>query len=125
MQHNSSLRDAVFELAQKRYGTQAEYLWARTPTYGVLRHPNRKWYAAVLDVPANRLGLPGDELVDILDIQCDPVMAGSLRSLPGIFPGYHMNKEKWITILLDGTVSMEQIAILLDISYEIAGAKSK
>ncbi len=38
--------------------------------------------------------------------------------------GYHMNKEKWITVLLDGTISMEQIAVLLDISYDIAGAKS-
>ncbi len=119
-----SLRNAVLQLAQERYSTEAEYLWARTPTYGVLRHPNGKWYAVVMDIPKSKIGLPGDGLIDVVNLQVDPVMSGSLRQQPGIFPGYHMNKEKWLTVLLDGTIDMEQIAILLDISYDIAGTKS-
>ncbi len=119
-----SLRNAVFELARERYSTEAEYLWARTPNFGVLRHPNGKWYAVVMDIPKSKIGLPGDGLIDVMNVQVDPVMSGSLRATTGIFPGYHMNKEKWITVLLDGTLAMEQIAILLDISYDIAGAKS-
>ncbi len=122
MQSNS-LRNAVLELAREHYSTEAEYLWARTPTYGVLRHPNGKWYAAIMDIPKSRLGLPGDELIDVMNVQVAPVMSGSLRATTGIFPGYHMNKEKWITVALDGTVDMAQIAILLDMSYDIAGAK--
>ncbi len=118
------VRNAVLELAREHYSTEAEYLWARTPNFGVLRHPNGKWYAVVMDIPKSKLGLPGDELVDVMNVQVDPVMSGSLRATTGIFPGYHMNKEKWITVLLDGTIDMEQIAILLDISYDIAGAKS-
>lgn len=27
----------------------------------------------------------------------------------GILPAYHMNKEHWITVLLDGTVSKNKI----------------
>ncbi len=119
-----SLRNAVFELARERYSTEAAYLWARTPNFGVLRHPNGKWYAVVMDIPRSKLGLSGDGLIDVVNLQVDPVMSGSLRSTPGIFPGYHMNKEKWITVALDGTIDMEQIAILLDISYDIAGAKT-
>ncbi len=119
-----SLRNAVFELAGERYSTEVEYLWARTPNFGVLRHPNGKWYAVVMDISKSKLGLHGDGLVDVMNVQVDPVMSGSLRNSPGIFPGYHMNKEKWITVLLDGTIDMAQIAILLDISYDIAGAKS-
>ncbi len=119
-----SLRNTVLELAQERYSTEAEYLWARTPGFGVLRHPNGKWYAVVMDIPKSKLGLSSDELMDVINVQVDPVMSGSLRSVPGIFPGYHMNKEKWITVALDNTIDMEQIAILLDISYHIAGAKS-
>ncbi len=121
---SKSLRNAVFELAREQYGTEAEFLWVRTPSFGVLRHPNGKWYAVVMDIPRSKIGLPGDELVDVVNLQVDPVMSGSLRATTGTFPGYHMNKEKWITVLLDGTVAMEQIAILLDISYDIAGAKS-
>ncbi len=119
-----SLRNAVFNLAREQYGTEAEYLWARTPGFGVLRHPNGKWYAVVMDIPKSKIGLPGDELIDVMNVQVDPVMSGSLRANLSIFPGYHMNKEKWITVLLDGTIDMEQIAVLLDISYDIAGAKT-
>ncbi len=53
-----SLRNAVLELAREQYGTEAEYLWVRTPTYGILRHPNGKWYAAIMDIPKSKLGLP-------------------------------------------------------------------
>ncbi len=112
-----SLRNAVFELARERYSTEAEFLWARTPSFGVLRHPNGKWYAVVMDIPKSKIGLPGDGLIDVMNVQVNPVMSGSLRNSLGIFPGYHMNKEKWITVLLDGTIDMEQIAILLDFRY--------
>ncbi len=120
-----SLRNAVFELAREHYSTEAEYLWARTPNFGVLRHPNGKWYAVVMDIPRSKIGLPGDELIDVVNVQVNPVISGSLRATPGIFPGYHMNKEKWITVVLDGTIDMAQIAILLDISYRISGTKTK
>ncbi len=71
------------------------------------------------------MGLSGGELMDVMNVQVDPAMSGSLRQQAGIFPGYHMNKEKWITVALDGTIDMEQIAILLDISYQIAGRKGR
>ncbi len=120
-----SLRNAVLELARAQYSTEAEFLWAKMPSFGVLRHPNGKWYAVVMDIPRSKIGLPGDELISVVNLQVDPVMSGSLRAAQGIFPGYHMNKEKWITVALDGTIDREQIAILLDISYDIAGAKTK
>ena len=48
-----------------------------------------------------------------------PEMIGSLRKESGILPAYHMNKEHWITILLDGTVEKQKILDLIDISYEL------
>ena len=36
------------------------------------------------------------------------------------FPAYHMNKKYWCTICLDGTVELEEIYKLIDISYELA-----
>ncbi len=119
-----SLRNDVLSLAQDRYGTEAEYLFARYPGFAVLRHPNKKWYGVIMDLSRQKLDLPGEGMVDVLNVKCDPVMSGSLRLQPGILPGYHMNKERWITILLDGTVDMEQIGILLDISYDMVGAKT-
>lgn len=34
-----------------------------------------------------------------------------------------MNKEQWISVLLDGSVEMEQAEALLDMSHELTGRK--
>lgn len=36
------------------------------------------------------------------------------------FPGCHMNKKHWYTIILDGTVSMDEICRRVDESYLLA-----
>ena len=119
-------RKAVFDYAKKTYGSDPEYLWEKTPDCAVLRHSsNRKWYAVILDVQRCKLGLESDEVVDILDVKCDPMLIGSLIQKNGYFKAYHMNKEKWITIILDGTVSDEEIFGLIDLSYELTDAKKK
>lgn len=41
-----------------------------------------------------------------------------------ILPGYHMNKNSWISIpLVYQELSLEEIAILIDRSYELAKKK--
>lgn len=72
-----------------------------------------------MDVPREKLGLSSSEYVDILNIKCDPILSGSLRMDKGFFPAYHMHRDSWITILLDGTVPAKDIFPLLDMSYEI------
>ena len=37
----------------------------------------------------------------------------------GFLPGYHMNKQHWITILLEGSVSEAKILDFLDMSYDL------
>ena len=36
-----------------------------------------------------------------------------------------MNKDKWITILLDGTAQKEDITALVDMSYSMTAGKPK
>ena len=44
----------------------------------------------------------------------------------GIFPGYHMNKLYWISVLLDGTVSEQRVYDLIETSFlATASAKKK
>lgn len=111
-------RQEVFEWVEESYGTKPDYPWK--DRNAVLRHKsNNKWYGVILEVSRRKLGLNEDELVDILNVKCDPEMIGSLRQQPGYFPAYHMNKEKWISILLDGTVPQTDITSLLDMSFEL------
>lgn len=113
-------RAAILARARERYGTEPEALWARFPNHLVLRHRgNRRWYALLMEVPARSLGLPGEGRLDILNVKCDPLLVGSLRQNPGILSGYHMNKDRWISILLNGSVGREAVFDLLKMSYRL------
>jgi len=121
-----TIKEQILAYAKKTYKTVPDAPFRTAPSYDVLRHAGtRKWYALFMDVPREKLGLPGSEYVDILNIKCDPVLSGSLRTGKGFFPAYHMNRESWLTILLDGTVAAEDIFPLLDMSYELTKKKSK
>ncbi len=112
-------RTELFNYIKQTYQTHPEYLWKKFPNYAVFRHQsNNKWYAIVMGVEKSKLGLDGDEKIDILDIKIDPKQAEFLLELPGFLPGYHMNHRTWLTVLLDGTVPDEQIAKLLAASFQ-------
>ena len=117
-------REAVFQLAKRKYGTEPEYPWK--DRNAVLRHrENQKWYGVVLEVGREKLGIQGDGKVDVLNVKCDPMLIGSLRTKKGFYPAYHMNKEKWISILLEEPETQEMIAHLLDLSYGLIQVKKK
>ena len=114
-----SLRQDVIGYITEKYHNGIEYLWARYPNTGAFRHSdNRKWYALLVDVPFRALGLEGDGTAEALNLKTDdPVMRDILVRREGIFPGYHFRPGAWITVILDGTVPMEDIAALIDISF--------
>lgn len=120
------ITEQLFAYAENTYGVTPDYPFSTAPTYAVLRHlSNRKWFALFMAVPRCRLGLEGEEKVEILNIKCDPILGGSLRLQAGYFPAYHMNHEGWLTILLDGTVPVEDIIPLIDMSFELTMVKPK
>ncbi|MGN1157462.1 MAG: MmcQ/YjbR family DNA-binding protein [Agathobacter sp.] len=112
-------REEIFEYVKKQYGTLPEYLWSSSPDSAVLRHKNGKWYAVIMNVEKSKLGLVGNGTVEIMDVKCDPEMTGMIIQTYGFLPGYHMNKQHWITILLDGTVGESKILDFLDMSYDL------
>lgn len=108
------------------YNSEVEAPWVKYPDNTIFRHnDNQKWFAALLKVPKEKLRLTVDGMVDIVNLKCDPILAGSLRRSPGIYPAYHMNKERWISVLLDGSVADETLKMLLDMSFELTAPKIK
>ncbi len=108
------------------YGADPEYPWAKYPSNTVFRHSNnQKWFALFMDISKDKLGLPEKTPIHVMNVKCEPLMIGSLRREPGIFPAYHMSKTSWITVALDGSVSDEKIKWLLDISYQLTAKKVK
>ncbi len=108
------------------YGTAAEFLWDKYPTYAVYRHQsNKKWFAAIMTIPKSKLDIDGDGLVDVINLKCDPLLIGSLLLEDGFHRAYHMNKDKWITVRLDGSVDLEKLKWLLSLSFELTAPKLK
>lgn len=112
-------REEIFKYVKEKYNTIEEYLWEKYPMYAVLKHSNNKWYGIIVNISKEKLRLDGKEEIDILNVKCEPEMIGSLRLMKGFLPAYHMNKEHWITILLDGSVESEKIKQLIDFSYDL------
>ncbi len=121
---DEAYRDMVFKHALEQYGTEPDYPWAGEPDYAVLRHStNKKWYALIMRIPKNRLGVKETENVWVVNVKCDPLLIGPLQTKDGYFPAYHMSKSSWITVLLDGTVPTEEIFGLIDMSFDMTKPK--
>lgn len=102
------------------FGTTGEQFFAKYPSFRVFRHlDNRKWFAVIMDIPRKNLGLSGDGEISVVNLKCDPILIGSFREEPGVFPAWHMNKAHWLSVALDGTASDDSLLFLLDMSYEL------
>lgn len=118
------MKSDILKYAKDKFGSEPEYLWAKFPNYAVLRNKNNyKWYAVIMNVSKKKLGLSTNEAIDILNVKCDPIIIGSLLQKTGYFSAYHMNKNNWITILLDGSVATEEIFNLINLSFELTKQK--
>jgi len=55
-----------------------------------------------------------------INLKFDPSLAQELRDrYPVVKPGYHMNKKHWNTIMMDGSVSDDQLKKWVDHSYNL------
>ena len=109
----------VSEYMAKQYGDKPEFLWKKYPGYAIYRnHNSNKWYGIIMNVDGSKIGLDKKEY-EILDVKSDPHTIESLKKEKGFHEAYHMDKDKWITIVLDGSVDIEIIKSLIDYSYQM------
>ena len=79
----ASLKDAVIAYVKEKYGASPENLWMRYPNYAIFRHAdNGKWFALMMDVEKNKLGLPGNDVVDMDDFGSGYSSLNMLSTLP-------------------------------------------
>ena len=120
----AELTQQIFEYVFTQYGTKPEYLWKTHPDYAVLRHAdNRKWYAIVMNVEKSSLGLKGTGKLPMMNVKCSPEMLSIFLPQAGFLPAYHMNKNHWLTVLLDGSVEKDAILFLLNASFDLTATR--
>ncbi len=118
-------KDELITYVRETFSAEPDYPFEEEDVF-VFRHvSNRKWFAIVMRIPYRRLGIEKEELADVIDVKCGPLLMDVYRKQQGVFPGYHMNKDNWVTILLDGTAESEVIKELLEISFELTKPKRK
>ena len=55
-----------------------------------------------------------------VSVKCEPELAVELRnSYAAIRPGYHLNKQHWNTITLDGSLADQLVRDLIEDSYDL------
>ncbi len=103
------------------FGDEPEYLWKKFPDNAVWRRrDNRKWYGVLLKISKRKLGIESDDIVEIIDLRLPPERMESLIDRKVYFPGWHMNKKHWYTMILDGSVERRELFRRIDESYRLA-----
>ncbi len=116
----------ITNLVIKKYGNKPEFLWDKFKGSGVFRNPEtNKWYLAILDVDRSKIQAGKKGLVEVADIKLSPEHIEKLIKQEHFYPGYHMNKKYWMTIILDDSVRDEKIMELIEESHSFTVKKTK
>lgn len=114
------ITNQILEHIKSVYSAVPEFLWDNDDNAAIRHADTKKWFAVYIkDLPKLKLGLSSNDKTDILNLKCDPIFSYSLIDNKGIFPAFHMNKEHWISVLLDGSVSAEEIYPLIKMSFAL------
>jgi predicted DNA-binding protein (MmcQ/YjbR family) len=71
--------------------------------------------------------LPLDASPLTFNVKCEPDKAIELREQypDAVLPGFHMNKKHWNTVIVDGTLSSQQLQQFISDSYYLVRGKKK
>lgn len=99
----------IANLITDKYGDSPEFMWEKFPNFGIFKNPNNaKWYAAIMNIDKSKLD-DGTGEVEIINVKLAESKVKELINKNGFYKAYHMNKNNWITIILDDTISDEEI----------------
>ena len=78
----------------------------------------------VFKVMGKMFALADVDLFESINLKCDPERSVELREqFTGVVPGFHMNKNHWNTVSMDGSVPDKLAIELIDHSYDLVASK--
>lgn len=121
-----NLKTQIMQWLTDTYGTTPETPWDDLPSYYTFKTAHTdKWYALFMDIAPKCLSLQGDALVQVVNLKADAEDVKNAVDNVHVFPAYHMNKQHWLTVLLNATTDVALLKNLLAKSYVLADAKGK
>ena len=106
-----------------KYGDYPIYKWEDNESTVFENSTNHKWYGLIMPISKSKLDNKTNKIVEVINIKLDPNEILELLKRKGFYKAYHMNKKYWITIILDNTLSTEEIMNLIDKSYNLVKPK--
>lgn len=114
----------MIAFVKENYGDELEFLWEGSSDNAVWRRKdNRKWYAAVLRIKGHKIGLKKEDVVEIIDLRMKPTDAEAILSQEYYYPGWHMNKKSWYTLVMNDTISDMELKERIKESFALAKRK--
>ena len=102
---------------KEKFNAEPEFLWDKFPTFGVFRNSeNDKWFGIITNIDKSKLVPTKNGEIEIINVKSADVP--EILKTKGIYPAYHMNKKSWVSVLLDDTLSDEQVFSLIEKSFE-------
>ena len=124
----SDQANRLVKLIKEKYGESPDFPFtdSKYKHLGVFRYQeNQKWYGLVMNINKSVFGEEyKDEYVDVINVRIDENKRDFIINNKNIFPSYHMNKQKWISILLDESLSDLEVMNYIDYSRNFMIDKS-
>ena len=109
----------ISDFIKKKYGSNPEFLWKKFPHYAVYRNKNNnKWFGIIMNLDKSKLDNKTGE-IEIINLKLDEEKVNYLLKKTGFYKAYHMNKNDWISVILDDTLKDDEIISLIEESYNI------
>ena len=118
-----------------RFGIEPDYPFAGDFVTAVFRRKdNLKWFAIVMSVDAKKLkigaygeldiGAYGE--LDIVNLKCTDEDREALSQTEVVLPAYHMNKKRWLSVILDEQEDFdEKLSELVQKSFNLTASQKK
>lgn len=120
----SKMANKVADYIFATYHDLPEFPWEKTPGAGVFRNKdNEKWYGLIMNINKNKLDRENRE-VEIINVKLEKSKVKEIVKKKGFYQAYHMNKEHWVSILLDGSVSFEDLVECIKESHQFTETKN-
>ena len=121
-----TIRERLDAYVKEKYDIDPEILPFSHEDYEIYRHTETgKWFAVYIVKDCTIFGLDGAGEAEIICVKPkDRFLVDFLMHEPGYLRGYPSSKWNWISMVLDGTVLIEDITRWLDESYQVTMTKA-
>ncbi len=124
----SDQSNRIAALILDRYSVEPDFPWdegEQNPA-GVFRHgSNNKWFGLIMNIDRRHLDKSAcEETVDVINLKADENKTAALHRIRGIYPAFHMNHSKWISVMLDDTLDDRDVMDLVDESFRLTNNAS-